>query len=135
MAPPPNDLIQEIGSIVRGRRAPAPSSALRLAAFVLEKAPRAVADLIFEDARIGLQYLVEETRYGAESKSLAAQYGNVALLRQDAAELLAALARHAEPGDRTVQIWLHGAEREPLRAVRTTLRSVRRTAAEASNAL
>jgi hypothetical protein len=123
-APPPNDLVQEIGSIIRGRRAPVLLRALQLAAIVLKQAPREVVDLIFEDVRIGLQYLAEETQYSRVSKSLALQYGDVTLIRQYAAELLAAFARHAEPGDRTIQIWLEGAEREPLRAIRSVLLAV-----------
>jgi hypothetical protein len=135
LPPPPNDLVQEIGSIVRSRRAPALLTALRLAAILLEKAPTEVVELLLEDVRIGLQYLAEETRYDALSQSLSEQYGDVTLIRLSAAEFLAAFACHAGLENRTVQIWLEGAEREPLRAIKTVLRTVRHKAAKSSNAL
>lgn len=117
---PPSDLVHEIGAIVRARRLPALAAALRYASYILRRPqPDAAGKLVIDDVRVGLQYLVAETRYrrSFDPKSSLA-YDEVPELRALAAQLAGALSLYVGMGDQAVKLWAAEMEKEPLAEVR-----------------
>lgn len=117
---PPEDLVREVGAGVRTRRTPALETALAFSTRLLASSPTRLGDLIVDDVRVGLEYLVEELKYRNPAEySGPVPYEDVPRFRLLSARLAGELARRVGTGDPAVHAWVRELANDPLNYVRT----------------
>jgi hypothetical protein len=113
------DLIQELGSIIAGRRQPGLWYALDAARNILRDHPDAVDDRFKRSVLTGLDYLLPEAAYrawGGEQDRI--PYDRVPDYRARAAEIALILSRETGYQSDVTRQWLYEATNDPLPGVR-----------------
>ncbi|MHB1034794.1 MAG: SIR2 family protein [Pirellulales bacterium] len=120
VAPPPPDLVAEIGSIVATRRKPAIHHALAVSSVLVGSLSQFVHQSLVDSLCVGLRYLLEETQYSLErqTSSAAIPYDLVPEYRTLAAELAYSLSESRLTDDPIIAEWLKVAADDPLPEIR-----------------
>ena len=114
LAPPPTDLVREIGFIIANRRKASLIYALEVAKWVFSKGNLEQRDAIGELTAEGLGYLVQELRYdGNQDEGI-----DVPLLRWGCTHLAIVMAKHGFDAKPAVTHWIESAQDDPLPEIR-----------------
>jgi hypothetical protein len=121
----PEDLLQELGSRVAGRRQPGLRHTIAASISVVQNSPERVNRRFIQSLTVGLGYLISETQYRTEDDAPgqipAAETPTYRLLTTRLASLLAQI-----PGGRSEVIdqWLEAAQQDPLPEIRREIGDV-----------
>ena len=114
LAPPPTDMIQEIGIIIATRRKAALIPALRIARWVFLEGSPEQREAIRDLATQGLGYLAQELQYD-ESHD---EDIDLPLLRWGCTHLAIVMAEHGFDADPAVARWVANSRNDPLPEIR-----------------
>ncbi|KAF0217578.1 MAG: hypothetical protein FD174_3257 [Geobacteraceae bacterium] len=115
---PPDNLLEEVGLVICMRREPVLASALRFAAYLIEKQPDLSKRTIFERSIMGLQFLIDACRYEAASLSGLAERIDIPLIRYYCTQLAFVISKHGYEDQVGVRRWTDAAKDDPLPEVR-----------------
>ena len=114
LAPPPTDVIQEIGVIIATRRKAALIQALRIARWVLSEGSPEQREAIRDLAAQGLGYLAQELRYDESHDGDI----DLPLLRWGCTHLAIVMAEHGFDAEPAVARWVANSRDDPLPEIR-----------------
>lgn len=113
---PPEDLVLEVASNIRGRRAPDLWWAMQVADILLKRYPQCTNAQFRRDIAVGLRYLIAETDVTAPKLDSNQQAGGLERIRETAVNLTATTAKFPE-GEGLKDLWQPKKAKETIRVV------------------
>jgi hypothetical protein len=119
---PPPDLLQELGTIVAGRRQPGLFYALNAVSTILRHMPETTDEQFRASVRIGLDYLLADTAYrSCEDPRERIPYDDVPVCRREAAQIAILLRKTFNDLSSIIDQWISQVRADPLPEVRQVI--------------